>query len=251
MVFKIGRGTTGVTTNGTEKKMTALYSTKGQTNAMAAYGAIPVAGRPAAGRGASLRSVAVVAVTVVAAAALLLIATQTVCPSPNPALRRTARRPMGEGETPACVGCFRGAREHPGARQLQLPLGLLCPGPGGPRCSRAAERILHPARVRSRRAGGSCAGAAAKVCAHIFHARARCLWLQTQQSILANVDKDDGSDALVNAILVARGDALPTQFAGAFSSSSLRLGGGASPGVHALTISHKCMGVSPGDPGAM
>ena len=98
---------------------------------------------------------------------------------------------------------------------------------------------------------GEDAGAAAKVCAHIFHARARCLWLQTQQSILANVDKDDGSDALVNAILVARGDALPTQFAGAFSSSSLRLGGGASPGVHALTISHKCMGVSPGDPGAM
>ena len=34
------------------------------------------------------------------------------------------------------------------------------------------------------------------------------------QSILANVNKDDGADALVNAILVARGDALPTQFAG-------------------------------------
>ena len=37
---------------------------------------------------------------------------------------------------------------------------------------------------------------------------------QAQQSILSNIDKDDGSDALVNAILVARGDALPTQFAG-------------------------------------
>ena len=35
---------------------------------------------------------------------------------------------------------------------------------------------------------------------------------QAQQSILSNIDKDDGSDALVNAILVARGDALPTQF---------------------------------------
>ena len=37
---------------------------------------------------------------------------------------------------------------------------------------------------------------------------------QAQQSILADVNKDDGSDALVNAILVARGDALPTSFAG-------------------------------------
>ena len=37
---------------------------------------------------------------------------------------------------------------------------------------------------------------------------------QAQQSILTNIDKDDGSDALVNAILVARGDALPTQFDG-------------------------------------
>jgi len=32
--------------------------------------------------------------------------------------------------------------------------------------------------------------------------------------MLANVNKDDGSDALINAILVARGDALPTKFAG-------------------------------------
>lgn len=36
---------------------------------------------------------------------------------------------------------------------------------------------------------------------------------QPTYSVLSNVNKDDGSDALVNAILVARGDALPTQFA--------------------------------------
>ncbi len=40
-----------------------------------------------------------------------------------------------------------------------------------------------------------------------------CTCVQTY-SVLSNVNKDDGSDALVNAILVARGDALPTQFAG-------------------------------------
>jgi hypothetical protein len=48
-------------------------------------------------------------------------------------------------------------------------------------------------------------------------------WLQTQSSILSNVDQDDGSDALVNAILVARGDALPTEFAGASLPLSLLL----------------------------
>ena len=39
---------------------------------------------------------------------------------------------------------------------------------------------------------------------------------QAQQSILSSINQDDGSDALVNAILVARGDALPTAFAGDF-----------------------------------
>jgi len=34
-----------------------------------------------------------------------------------------------------------------------------------------------------------------------------------QQASLASVNKDDGTDALVNAVLVARGDALPTSFA--------------------------------------
>mmetsp|Transcript_994 Transcript_994/g.1264 ORF Transcript_994/g.1264 Transcript_994/m.1264 type:complete len:203 (-) Transcript_994:44-652(-) len=37
--------------------------------------------------------------------------------------------------------------------------------------------------------------------------------MPSPKSMLANVNKDDGSDALINAILVARGDALPTKFA--------------------------------------
>jgi len=121
-----------VTTKGTEKQMTALYSTKGQTNAMAAYGAIPVAGRPAAGRGASLRSVAVVAVAVVAAAALLLIATQTVCPSPNPALRRTARRPMGEGEDPSLCRMFSGGPRTSWRAAAPAAAGAAVSGPRWP-----------------------------------------------------------------------------------------------------------------------
>ena len=65
--------------------------------------------------------------------------------------------------------------------------------------------------------GSSCIGSLSFVTRCCVYALSHpdMLHLRAQsQSILANVNKDDGADALVNAILVARGDALPTQFAG-------------------------------------
>jgi hypothetical protein len=159
---------------------------------MAMYGSVPASQPPSAKR-VSLLSMAGAATAVVAVTALLLIVSQPVLfrlISPVPHLKNRVGLKL--------------------RRKLMPTLRKCCPHPDNAICSvryRGGRLIVHTATTGI---------AVCAVCTKRIFILFLYLFLlrQAQQSILSNIDKDDGSDALVNAILVARGDALPTQFAG-------------------------------------
>ncbi len=151
---------------------------------MASYGSVPLA-KVTAARRVSLLSMAGTATAVVAVTALLLIVSQPVLfrlISPVPHLKNR-------------VGVQLRMKPH-------------------------SDNAMCSVRYRVRRLIVHTATNGIAVCAVLdqkrvfIHSFSLPFASQAQQSILSNIDKDDGSDALVNAILVARGDALPTQFAG-------------------------------------